>query len=278
MTLRSLIVTESKRWTGDWDSPNTKIIAGSRGERKNLNYGHSQMYTEEDSDRDEEGNPNLDNLEELLDFDIDEVPQTEADLPPLVSKLAKEVEEAERRALAYSISMRTQEHRSMTRNSVIPCLNSSYDMLKPNRRLIALLPDVHHEILGRRLLVEKHLYLVITTRRLGLYHADELEEEGFDTYFQGGLRSDENFNAREYWERISLDKDLHLSRSSITSVQFPILKDRHQNWGMENEARCMQNAMKRKAAGSPKEQSSLLLSRFRTDYPERVIDSEDRLI
>ncbi|GJZ91747.1 hypothetical protein Tco_0663812 [Tanacetum coccineum] len=35
-------------------------------------------------------------------------------------------------------------------------------------------------------------------RRLGLYHADELEEKGFDTYFQGGLRSDENFNAREY--------------------------------------------------------------------------------
>ncbi|GJS77732.1 hypothetical protein Tco_0727613 [Tanacetum coccineum] len=33
---------------------------------------------------------------------------------------------------------------------------------------------------------------------IGLYHADELEEEGFDTYFQGGLRSDENFNAREY--------------------------------------------------------------------------------
>ncbi|GJZ06622.1 hypothetical protein Tco_0540415 [Tanacetum coccineum] len=61
-------------------------------------------------------------------------------------------------------------------------------------------------------------------RRLGLYHADELKEEGFDTYFQGGLRSDENFNAREYWERISLDRDLHLSRSSITSVRFPILR------------------------------------------------------
>nr|GEY86715.1 hypothetical protein [Tanacetum cinerariifolium] len=33
---------------------------------------------------------------------------------------------------------------------------------------------------------------------LGLYHADELEEEGFDVYFQGGLRSDEHFNAQEY--------------------------------------------------------------------------------
>ncbi|GKD87615.1 hypothetical protein Tco_1358769, partial [Tanacetum coccineum] len=31
---------------------------------------------------------------------------------------------------------------------------------------------------------------------LGLYHADELEEDGFDVYFQGGLRSDDNFNAQ----------------------------------------------------------------------------------
>ncbi|GJW70945.1 hypothetical protein Tco_0127862 [Tanacetum coccineum] len=42
------------------------------------------------------------------------------------------------------------------------------------------------------------LTLLEFARRLGLYHVDELEEEGFDTYFQGGLRSDKNFNAREY--------------------------------------------------------------------------------
>nr|GEV81787.1 hypothetical protein [Tanacetum cinerariifolium] len=41
------------------------------------------------------------------------------------------------------------------------------------------------------------------------------------------LRSDENFNAREYWERISTDRDLHLSRSSITSVRFSILRVLH---------------------------------------------------
>ncbi|GJX97997.1 retrotransposon ORF1 [Tanacetum coccineum] len=32
-------------------------------------------------------------------------------------------------------------------------------------------------------------------KRLGLYHSDEIDEEGFDVYFQGGLRSDEHFNA-----------------------------------------------------------------------------------
>ncbi|GKC27729.1 hypothetical protein Tco_1035023, partial [Tanacetum coccineum] len=71
------------------------------------------------------------------------------------------------------------------------------------------------------------LTLLEFVRRLGLYHAEELEEEGFDTYFQGGLRSDENFNAREYWERIIIDRDLHLSRSSITSVRFLILRVLH---------------------------------------------------
>ncbi|GJW20190.1 putative reverse transcriptase, RNA-dependent DNA polymerase [Tanacetum coccineum] len=71
------------------------------------------------------------------------------------------------------------------------------------------------------------LTLLEFARRLGLYQADELEKEGFDTYFQGGLRSDENFNAREYWERISIDRDLHLSRSSITFVRFPILRVLH---------------------------------------------------
>ncbi|GKF01336.1 hypothetical protein Tco_0028259, partial [Tanacetum coccineum] len=35
-------------------------------------------------------------------------------------------------------------------------------------------------------------------RRLGLYHADELVEDGFNVYFEGGLRSDEYFNAQEY--------------------------------------------------------------------------------
>ncbi|GKE51120.1 retrovirus-related pol polyprotein from transposon TNT 1-94, partial [Tanacetum coccineum] len=86
---------------------------------------------------DEERNPNLDNLEMLLDFDDDEEPQTETDLPQLVCKMGKgsrnkkkvmenimyfnnsarpsssygtplTQEEAERRTLAYRISMRLE--------------------------------------------------------------------------------------------------------------------------------------------------------------------------
>ncbi|GJV61124.1 hypothetical protein Tco_1467224 [Tanacetum coccineum] len=82
-----------------------------------------------------QGKPNLDDLETLLDFDFDEVPQTETDLPPMICKMGKGSrnkkkvmenimyfnngagpsssigiplthEEAEKRALAHNISVR----------------------------------------------------------------------------------------------------------------------------------------------------------------------------
>nr|GEV87259.1 hypothetical protein [Tanacetum cinerariifolium] len=60
-------------------------------------------------------------------------------------------------------------------------------------------------------------------KRLGLYNSKEIEEEGFDVYFQGGLHSDEHFNAQE-----------------------------HQN-GYANVAWLIARWMKRKRAGSQKE-------------------------
>ncbi|GJW35089.1 hypothetical protein Tco_0058009 [Tanacetum coccineum] len=81
------------------------------------------------------------------------------------------------------------------------------------------------------------LTLLEFTRRLGLYHDKELEEEGFDTYFQGGLRSDENFNARDYWN------DLWL---------LSMFEDRYHN-GYENVAWVIAKWMKRKGAGSQKD-------------------------
>ncbi|GJR73170.1 phospholipase D zeta 1-like protein isoform X1 [Tanacetum coccineum] len=53
-----------------------------------------------------------------------------------------------------------------------------------------------------------NLTLLEFSRRLGLYHANELKEDGFDVYFQGGLRSDKNFNAQEYWLSISREENL----------------------------------------------------------------------
>ncbi|GJR00074.1 ribonuclease H-like domain-containing protein [Tanacetum coccineum] len=118
--------------------------------------------------------------------------------------------------------------------------------------------------------------------KLGLYHAEELKEDGFDIYFQGGLRSDENFNAREYWERISIDRDLHLSRSSITSVRFPILRllsmfeDRHQN-GYANMAWVIAKWMKRKGAGSQKD-SQICYRQFITKIAKKSRILTDEII
>ncbi|GJT76402.1 hypothetical protein Tco_1043127 [Tanacetum coccineum] len=143
----------------------------------------------------------------------------------------------------------------------------------------ALLPDVHHEFLEWRG-CSREAKSRYNSRRLGLYHDDELEEEGFDTYFQGGLRSNEKFNAREYRERISLDRDLHLSRSSITSVRFSILRVLHK---MITYGLCQRTTGYEKI----KRNDLWLLSMFedrhqngdldRTTLRE-LIDSKDRLI
>ncbi|GKA02132.1 ribonuclease H-like domain-containing protein [Tanacetum coccineum] len=64
-------------------------------------------------------------------------------------------------------------------------------------------------------------------RRLGLYQAVELEEDGFNVYFEGGLHNDDNFNAKDYWLSISREDNLGLSRSHISTIRNPILRVIH---------------------------------------------------
>ncbi|GJW24482.1 hypothetical protein Tco_0038293 [Tanacetum coccineum] len=68
------------------------------------------------------------------------------------------------------------------------------------------------------------LTLLEFARRLELYHSYEINKEGFDVYFQGGLRSDEHFNAREYWLIISREENLSLSRSHASTIWKPVLR------------------------------------------------------
>ncbi|GKB65003.1 hypothetical protein Tco_0921189 [Tanacetum coccineum] len=68
------------------------------------------------------------------------------------------------------------------------------------------------------------LTLLEFARRLGLYQAVELEEEGFNVYFEGGLRSDEHFNAQDYCLSISHEENLSLSRSHTSTIKKPILR------------------------------------------------------
>ncbi|GKA58739.1 hypothetical protein Tco_0758052 [Tanacetum coccineum] len=104
------------------------------------------------------------------------------------------------------------------------------------------------------------LTLLEFARRLGLYHAEELDDDGFDVYFQEGLRSDENFNTQEYWLSISQDEKLSLSRSQASTIRSPVLRvvnkmityGLHQN-GYANVAWLIARWMKRKGAGTQKE-------------------------
>ncbi|GJY37830.1 hypothetical protein Tco_0424194 [Tanacetum coccineum] len=84
-----------------------------------------------------------------------------------------------------------------------------------------LLPQVHHEFLLWEGCNKE------AKSRLGLYHAEELDEEGFDVYFQGGLRSDDHLNAQEYWLSISREENLSLSRSQASTIRSLILRVVH---------------------------------------------------
>ncbi|GJS21878.1 gag protease polyprotein [Tanacetum coccineum] len=71
------------------------------------------------------------------------------------------------------------------------------------------------------------LTLLEFAQRLRLYQAVKLEEEGFNVYFEGGLHSDEYFNAQDYWLSISHEENLGLSRSHTSTIKNPILRVIH---------------------------------------------------
>ncbi|GJS44988.1 hypothetical protein Tco_0595109 [Tanacetum coccineum] len=62
---------------------------------------------------------------------------------------------------------------------------------------------------------------------LGLYQVVELEEEGFNVYFEGGLPNDDNFNAQDYWLSISREDNRGLSRSHTSTIRNLILRVIH---------------------------------------------------
>ncbi|GJV12350.1 hypothetical protein Tco_1353891 [Tanacetum coccineum] len=120
-------------------------------------------------------------------------------------------------------------------------------------------------------------------KRLGLYNSEEIEEEGFDVYFQGGLRSDEHFNAQEYWLSISQKENLSLSRSHASTICNFVLRVLHK---MITYGLCQRTTrwMKRKGAGSHKEsmiccgQFIMKIARSKNLLSEDVLNSLSALI
>ncbi|GKC36044.1 hypothetical protein Tco_1048428 [Tanacetum coccineum] len=90
------------------------------------------------------------------------------------------------------------------------------------------------------------LTLLEFARTLGLYHADELEENGFNVYFEGGLRSDEHFNAQDYW-MTRYDK---IQKNDLWILSM--FDARHQN-EYANVAWVIARWMKKKGVGTQKE-------------------------
>nr|GEZ34384.1 hypothetical protein [Tanacetum cinerariifolium] len=63
-----------------------------------------------------------------------------------------------------------------------------------------------------------------SNKEIFTYVAVELDEECFNVYFEGGLRSDEHFNAQEYWLSISREENLGLSRIHTSTIKSPVLR------------------------------------------------------
>ncbi|GJU49005.1 hypothetical protein Tco_1218560 [Tanacetum coccineum] len=103
-------------------------------------------------------------------------------------------------------------------------------------------------------------------------------EEGFKTYFNGGLCSDEHFSAREHWLRISKEGDLHLSRS--TKEQHAVVeyvRGKNQD-EYANVAWMITKWMKKKGVGSQRE-SMICCGQFITHMARRMnLLSEEVLI
>ncbi|GKB97579.1 hypothetical protein Tco_0983716 [Tanacetum coccineum] len=60
--------------------------------------------------------------------------------------------------------------------------------------------------------------LLVFAKRLGLYNLEEIEEKGFDVYFQGGLHSDEHFNAQEQFITKIAKRKNFLSKEVLNSL------------------------------------------------------------
>nr|GEZ38909.1 hypothetical protein [Tanacetum cinerariifolium] len=96
------------------------------------------------------------------------------------------------------------------------------------------------------------LTLLEFAHRLGLYQAAELDKEGFNVYFEGGLRNDEHFNAHETTGYDKIQKnDLWL---------LSMFHAKHQN-GYENVSWLTARWIKRKGVGTQKE-SQILCGQF----------------
>ncbi|GJU35030.1 DNA-directed DNA polymerase [Tanacetum coccineum] len=119
---------------------------------------------------------------------------------------------------------RTCQHKTVEA-AMLPCFYNEFLLWGSSNRAAKNDELITKKLIKFRLCGRGHtLTLLEFARRLGLYHVEEINEEEFEVYFQGGLHSDENFNAIDYWLSISSEENLHLSRSLASTIRSPILR------------------------------------------------------
>ncbi|GJT67630.1 hypothetical protein Tco_1019110 [Tanacetum coccineum] len=105
------------------------------------------------------------------------------------------------------------------------------DMLRIRLREVELNEEIFTFVVWIRAFnINEPIYVELCHEFYSTYEfdkADELEKDGFNVYFEGGLRSDEHFNAQEYWLSISREENLGLSRSHTSTIRSPILRVIH---------------------------------------------------
>ncbi|GJW88886.1 hypothetical protein Tco_0164226 [Tanacetum coccineum] len=143
-----------------------------------------------------------------------------------------------------------------------------------------MLPCVHHEFLlwGYAEEIEEMLkikvYEVGGQEEIFNKHSDELNDEEIEVYFQGGLCSDEKFNARDYWLSISSKENLHFSRSLASTIRSPVLMVLQKmitygSFGYVNVAWLMEKWLKRKGVGSQRD-NMICCGQFITRIAQRM--------
>ncbi|GJV32432.1 hypothetical protein Tco_1392832 [Tanacetum coccineum] len=90
---------------------------------------------------------------------------------------------------------------------------------------------------------------------LDLYTGAEIQEYGFETYFIGGLRNDDDFSPNQYWLNISSEEKLTLSRSSAKTIRKPMLRVLHKmiTYGLCKRTTGYDKWMKKKGVGTHRE-------------------------
>ncbi|GKE13971.1 hypothetical protein Tco_1421548 [Tanacetum coccineum] len=90
---------------------------------------------------------------------------------------------------------------------------------------------------------------------LDLYTGAEIQEYGFETYFIGGLRNDDDFSPNQYWLNISSEETLTLSRSSAKTIRKPMLRVLHKmiTYGLCKRTTGYDKWMKKKGVGTHRE-------------------------